>query len=389
LTFKFLHFGDTHLGRKHPSSVKRKRIESGLKALEHCVQVAVEEEVDFIVHAGDFFDKVYPWHSVIDIAEEKLEPLKEHEIPMYVIRGNHDRSFGQDRMLKGIAIQHLENEYITLLDPQLSDFGEKMYVEGDEYTIYGLGYHSSKTAETLRDFEPGEGFNILLMHDFVDGVTRQFSDSVPRADDIAEKDWDYVAIGHDHQPVPEKHVDGTIFAATGGTIDYDFNREYFGKKLNVVEVEDGEAEVETRDIPQTLELRSARAESREELIEKIQELEKNCDIVLRARIVSDSVDSTELEEEILEMFDSVVHADVLVELPDEQLKEYDTGSEDFNVSAYLESALDEPEKFKKLHMEAEGMMRNEENMTSSGFNLKKDARKNLRNRVEEVLFDED
>jgi len=73
--YKVLHCGDTHLGRKQPSKINKKRVESSIQALDHCVQRAVEEDVDFIVHAGDVFDTVYPWHSVIDAAKEKLETV--------------------------------------------------------------------------------------------------------------------------------------------------------------------------------------------------------------------------------------------------------------------------------------------------------------------------
>lgn len=386
LTFKFMHFGDTHLGRKHPNPLKKQRVETGLRAFDHCIQTAVEEDVDFIIHAGDFFDRVYPWHSVIEAARKKLQPLKEKEIPMYVIRGNHDRSFGQDRMLKGIAVEHLENEYVNLIDPQPGDFG-KDPVEIEEANIYGLGYQSDSASGILDGVSPGKGFNILVMHDFVDGVTRKFSEKVPSADDIASKNWTYVAIGHDHQPVPQKHVNDTLFAATGGITDYDYNREEFGKKLNIVTVDDGELDIDTRDIPQELELRMVDAENREELVRKIQELNPDEKLAVKASMKADDIGTKEIEEDIQESFGYVERLDIIVEVTQEELEEYDTESEEFSVNSYLDSALDEPEDFQQLHTETEELMRNEENMTSSGFKLRKNAREDLRDRVDEVLFE--
>ena len=66
--YKFIHFSDTHVGRKSPTEVSKERVESSIEALEFCVVKAVEEDVDFVVHSGDFFDTVYPWHTVIDAA---------------------------------------------------------------------------------------------------------------------------------------------------------------------------------------------------------------------------------------------------------------------------------------------------------------------------------
>ena len=386
LTFKFMHFGDTHLGRKHPNSLKKVRVETGIRAFEHCIQKAVDEDVDFIIHAGDFFDRVYPWHSVIEAARQKMKPLEENEIPMYVIRGNHDRSFGQDRVLKGIAIEHLENEFVHLLDPQPEEFGSEPVNESGA-TIHGLGYQSDSASGILKQFEPEGDFNLLIMHDFVDGVTRKFSENVPRADDIASSGWDYVAIGHDHQPVPKKEVDGTVFAATGGITDYDYNREEFGKFLNIVTVDDGKIDIDSQKIPQELELRMVDADDREQLLRKIQELEPDGRIAVKAKMTDGDIKTAELEEEVEESIEYLEQLDIILEISQEELEEYDTETEEFNVASYLDSALEQPERFKQLHREAEELMRNEENMTSSGFNLRKDSREDLRDRVEEVLFE--
>lgn len=398
-----MHFGDTHLGRKQPSKISKERVESSIKSLEYCVEKAVEEDVDFIVHAGDMFDTVYPWHSVIDAAKKKLRPLEKNEIPMYVIRGNHDRSYGQGRSLKGLATEHLENDFIHLIDPSPGEFPEKAFIDIDEdLRVYGLGYHASKTPQILRDFQPEKNNSILLLHDFVDGVTRSFSDGDVRADQLAEKDLDYVAIGHDHQPNPWKEINDTVFSATGGTIDYDFNTTEFGKNYNIVEISDeGLERIETGDVPQQLELKRLKVPlekaSFQDLKEKVEELKTDADLAVKISVEGEidetdpsSIPTHELGEK-LEALEGVVMAEVLLDLSVEGYEKQEVESEKFSVEEYMSQNLEDEEvseNIQRLHRETNSMLADDQNLTSSGFNLNKESRENLKKEVKEALFDE-
>lgn len=404
--YRFMHFGDTHLGRKQPSKISQERVDSSIKALEHCVEKAVKEDVDFIVHAGDVFDTVYPWHSVIERAQKALKPLEKSQTPMYVIRGNHDRSYGRGRTLKGLAIDHLENEYFKLIDPSPEEFNQNGFIDHDEnIRIHGLGYHSKKTPEILEEFEPeNDKFNILLLHDFVDGVTRKYSDNVAKAKDIAEKDIQYVAIGHDHQPNPGTRINNTVFAATGGTIDYDFNTTSFGKCYNIVEVdEDGKVETETREIPQELELRNMTVlmENAElnPIRKRIQQIRNGNKLALKIRVKGtvgetdpSEIPTHEIAQNIEREFDEVVMAEVLLDLRINEYEEEDKkDAQTFSIERYLKENFEDKETVEEileLHEKADAMLANDENMTPTGFNLKKGARQNLQQKVEEKLFGE-
>jgi DNA repair exonuclease SbcCD nuclease subunit len=374
-----------------------------VKAFRYCIDKAVEEDVDFVVHAGDVFDTVYPWHTVIEHAKDALQKLEDAEIPMYVIRGNHDRSFGQGRMMKGIATEHLESEWVKLIDPQAAEFPEDGYIDHDEnIRIYGLGYHANRTARILEDFEPESGrFNFLLLHDFVDGVTRSYSENTAKADNIAGKDLDYVAIGHDHQPNQREKIGDTVFAATGGTVDYDFNTTQFGKGYNILEVdaEEKSVEVDKCEVPQTLELKKKVfkiEDSREKIIEKIrEEVEEGKEYAFKLKItgetdVAHEIPTQEISEEVEEKIDQVILAETMLDVQLEGMDEYDSQEgEKFNVEEFLEDHLQNNEaeqEFKTLHSEADAMLSNEENLTSSGFSLRKESRKELQSKIEKELF---
>ena len=399
--YKVLHFSDTHLGRKHPSKISKKRVESSIKSFQHVIQKAVEEEVDFVIHAGDVFDTVYPWHTVIESAKQELEKLEDAEIPMYCIRGNHDRSFGQGRSLKGLAIEHLTSEHIQLIDPQASKFPENGYIDHNEdIRIYGLGYHASRTQEVLRQFKPEKDrFNILLMHDFVQGVTRTYSNNMPKADTIAEKNLQYVAIGHDHEPNPKQRINSTVFSATGGTIDYDFNTTSFGKTYNIltIDTDEKQTKVENHEIPQKLELRKQEfktGHTPQQIKNQLKkEVEKNKEyaykIKIKGKIDSQkNIKSQEIADEV-EKIDQVVLADTILDIKTGEIENTKNNQETFNVNTYLEENLEQnplEKEFIQVHEKTEDMLADEENLTRSGFSLQKQARKNLRNRIEEKFF---
>ena len=392
-----MHFGDTHLGRKQPSQIAEQRVQSTVKAFEFLIEKAVEKDVDLIIHAGDVFDTVYPWHTVIEQAREILEKLEEAEIPMYMIRGNHDRSYGHGRKLKGLAIEHLENEYVHLIDPSPEEFGEPA-VQLEGVNIYGLGYHSGKTSEILNEFSPGDETNILMMHDFVEGVTRTYSDNCVKADEIASRDLDYVAIGHDHQPNTWEEINGTVFSATGGAVDYDFNSTEFGNYYNIIEAgSEGVEHQETGEILQKLELKKIRVSVEEARIEpavgQVQQLEGDR-IAVKVMVKGE----TEKEpgeipvqgiETRLRQLENVEMAEVVLDLRVKGYADTDVG-EAFSVEEFLEKELDDSsEEFRELHEKASSMLADDENLTSSGINLKKEARKKLRKEVNRKIFGEE
>ena len=399
--YKVLHFGDSHLGRKHPSKISKERVQSSIKAFRHCINTAVEEDVDFVIHAGDVFDTVYPWHTVIESAKKELQKLEDAEIPMYCIRGNHDRSFGQGRSLKGLAIEHLTSRHVKLIDPQAAEFPENGFIDHDEnIRIYGLGYHASRTPEILREFDPEDDkFNFLLLHDFIDGVTRSYSENTAKADMIAGKDVDYVAIGHDHQPNPEQRIGSTVFAATGGTIDYDFNTTSFGKTYNLLEIDtdSGDIELENHEMPQGLELikeNFTAEDTRENILERVRsKMEESKKYAFKLKITGEvdsetEVPSQEISEDV-ENIENILLAETILDIRLEGLDEYEDDTEKFNIHEYLEKHLQNnsiQEELIELHEKTENMLANEENLTRSGFSLGKDARQKLQSNVDEKIF---
>ena len=79
---------DIHLGGWREDTLK----EIGIKTFEKAIDISIQENVDFIIVSGDFFDSSNPTIDVMVKAAKKLYELKLNEIPVYVIEGSHDFS---------------------------------------------------------------------------------------------------------------------------------------------------------------------------------------------------------------------------------------------------------------------------------------------------------
>lgn len=85
---KIIHTADTHVGyRQYHSDVRRQDF---LKAFSTVIDDAIEMRVDAMVHAGDLFDSRTP--SLEDILDtmKLFSRLKEANIPLLAIVGNHE-----------------------------------------------------------------------------------------------------------------------------------------------------------------------------------------------------------------------------------------------------------------------------------------------------------
>src|SRR3712207_4220450 len=87
---KFLHMSDVHLGCRRYNLEERTRdfFRSWRDVIENH---AIPQRVDFMLIAGDFFDRRNIDPQTMNHAVAGLQKLKEAGIPVVVIEGNHDR----------------------------------------------------------------------------------------------------------------------------------------------------------------------------------------------------------------------------------------------------------------------------------------------------------
>ena len=94
--FKFIHAADLHLdspllGLERYDGAPAKRLRAATReALENLVALCLEEEVAFLVIAGDVYDGDWKDFNTGLFFNRQMAELKRAGIRVFVIRGNHD-----------------------------------------------------------------------------------------------------------------------------------------------------------------------------------------------------------------------------------------------------------------------------------------------------------
>ncbi len=192
----FAHTADWHLGRQpyhHPALYQ-----DFFRSANFCIEQIVQEQPQFVIHSGDLFQKANPEPGVRMEAHDLLQKLQEANIPLYIIRGNHDASPA-----------YSERAYGTILD-EFDKLGFFQYIKdeaieiGKNIQFYGIGEYGKnfgvKLNEVLKDYPlDSSKINILAAHTFVKGQLQgDRGDISPYT--LAEVGFDYVALGHFHTP---------------------------------------------------------------------------------------------------------------------------------------------------------------------------------------------
>jgi DNA repair exonuclease SbcCD nuclease subunit len=184
---------------------------------------ALPNEVDFVLIAGDFFDRRNIDPQTMNHALAGLQILRDHGIPVVAIEGNHDRrdavsdyswmrSFSQAGffiLLEPARAEESAEE--NALPWQMVPWDEEAkagsYVDIKGARIFGTHWYGTSAnaampmlAESLRAAR-GEGlFHILLLHTDVEG---QLNRPIPAlsVEKLQELRTlvDYVALGHTHK----------------------------------------------------------------------------------------------------------------------------------------------------------------------------------------------
>ncbi len=194
---KFAHISDTHLGARNFKLKERE--EDFYKAFERSIEEILKENVDFVVHSGDLFERASPSISSVLIAIENLKKLRENEIPLFIVPGNHDI--------------YLNETFLSVLErlSLLKNLGSKRYFkkEGDFIVCRGetfgkvflCGVPGRRVrikdiySKLVVKFPEDCRFKIFLFHHIVNSVTSRFPDIDIN---LLPKGFDYYAGGHWH-----------------------------------------------------------------------------------------------------------------------------------------------------------------------------------------------
>ncbi|HBY20155.1 MAG: hypothetical protein A2Y24_00745 [Clostridiales bacterium GWE2_32_10] len=215
---KFIHCSDIHLGA-NPYGIEE-RFEDMGKAFLQVVRHAIDEKVDFVVIAGDFFHKKNLNAKTLEQAVDLLEPLKNAGIPVYVTEGNHDMATYTNvySWLDFLS----QKGYVYLLKPDVLDDGsiglttwhddikKGSIIEKEDFFIVGLGYPGATASTMVERLSKQIPENtkkpiITLLHSGIDKFVTEGMGGLreEELEPVIGKS-DYIALGHIHNRYENK-----------------------------------------------------------------------------------------------------------------------------------------------------------------------------------------
>ena len=220
---RFMHIADIHLGYQQYGS--KERFDDFSQVFLHIIQQAIDREVDFLLVAGDLFEKRTVDPLAMRVAVEGFRKLGEAGIPVVAVEGNHEKAYYRDQyswldFLDGLGYLHLLNprfgEGRAILEPYGEEGGAYLDLPGG-VRVYGLKYYGASTSkvfglfsEALDEMDDGDvQFTILMAHAGLEGQLPRYSGTLTH-NDLAplREQIDYLALGHIHKPYS---VDGWIY----------------------------------------------------------------------------------------------------------------------------------------------------------------------------------
>ncbi|HMO14056.1 MAG TPA: metallophosphoesterase [Pirellulaceae bacterium] len=199
--FKFIHAADIHLDspllgldRFDDAPVAEIRVASR-RALKNLVDLAIEEAVDFVLLAGDIYDGEWEEMRTGFYFVAQMARLREADIPVFLISGNHDAANKMTRKLRLPANVQLlpHNQPHTVKHVRLDDLG---------VALHGQSFERESIEDNLALNYPARikgMFNIGLLHTSLTGAAGHYNYAPCTIADLKLKGYDYWALGHIHQ----------------------------------------------------------------------------------------------------------------------------------------------------------------------------------------------
>ena len=265
---KLLHTADWHAGRVLKGQSRTPEVG---EALEEIASLAIEEQVDLILVAGDLYDKKNPGADAEAAVYRFFRTVSDAGIPSVVIAGNHDSPGRLDAVssMLELAQTHVlgeakvagqggafqlqvgdevaqiaalpfvsERRIVRYADLLNSDPGEwsRKYREGMQKLIANLS----------KDFSP-EKVNLLLLHTAMDGATLANSEYVfhcTSSYSLGHESFpdrvNYVALGHIHKPQPVSGFNENVARYSGSLLQLDFGEVNDTKYAYIVDARAGQ-----------------------------------------------------------------------------------------------------------------------------------------------------
>ncbi|MBS7576025.1 MULTISPECIES: DNA repair exonuclease [unclassified Enterococcus] len=234
---KFLHIADLHLDRAF-EGITAENLPDRTIIWHDIVAAAIENQVDFVILAGDNFHQSRPSFMIQKLFFDGLKKLEEKSIAVFLIFGNHDY-IRKNQMIEAFPrnVYAVMGEAVETTTLSLTS-GETVAISGFSYQQPWI--NESKASE----------FPVRSTADFHIGVYHGELGSANYAPftltELNEKNYDYWALGHIH--VPTQLADNIYYSGT----PLGHNRKETSSGVNLVKLTKTELSVEALNLAKVI-----------------------------------------------------------------------------------------------------------------------------------------
>ncbi|WP_454890336.1 metallophosphoesterase family protein [Sphingopyxis chilensis] len=234
--FRFLHAADIHLdsplhGLSRYEGLPVDELRSATRAaFDNLVQCAIDEDVDFVVIAGDLFDGDWRDMGTGLYFAKAMGRLDQAGIPAFLLAGNHDAASVISRTVPW--------------PPNVRLFGSRRpdthHLPELSVAVHGQSFSTPAVTENLvLAYPPAEQhvFNIGILHTALAGRQGHADYAPCSVEDLRSRGYDYWALGHVHE---FEVVSTEPYVVFPGNVQGRTIRETGAKGAVLVAVADGE-----------------------------------------------------------------------------------------------------------------------------------------------------
>ena len=197
---KFIHTADLHLDSPlrglsaYPDAPVERLRTATRDAFQNLVGIAIDEQVDFMVIAGDIYDGDWKDFNTGLFFVAQMGRLNKAGIPVFLLHGNHDAEADMTRSLR------LPDNVQVFSSRKAESFR----LPALKVALHGRSFRVAATTENLVPGypEPVPGWlNIGVLHTALEGRSEHARYAPCTVAELQAKGYQYWALGHVHEPM--------------------------------------------------------------------------------------------------------------------------------------------------------------------------------------------
>jgi len=195
---KFIHTADIHLDSplrglsSYPDAPTERLRTATRDAFDNLVSSAIDEQVDFLIIAGDVYDGDWKDFNTGLFFVRQMGRLRRANILVYLLHGNHD---AESEMTRGLELP--DNVHVFS-----SSKAQTFLIDNIKVALHGRSFKIAATTDNLLPSYPQpvpSWLNIGVLHTALEGNSEHAKYAPCSVAELQAKGYQYWALGHVHE----------------------------------------------------------------------------------------------------------------------------------------------------------------------------------------------